>query len=99
MLFPQVWGHTTGKLFVTDAQERTFPAKFSFGLVNVVSRSKLLIQCLPKSSSIDAAAQTLLTQKRELATKEGWLVFDFTNSQVKNDLTKCFEVLEDFLTY
>jgi hypothetical protein len=99
MLFPQVFGHTTGKLFITDKQQRSFPAKFSFGLVNVASRSKVLIQCLPKASSIDDAAETLLTEKRRLADENGWLLFEFSNSQVKTGLSECFEVLEDFLTY
>jgi hypothetical protein len=67
--------------------------------VNVVSRSKILIQCLPKASTITTAAQDLLTQKRDLASGHGWLVFEFTNSQVKNELNECFEALEDFLTY
>jgi hypothetical protein len=99
MLFPQVWGHTTGKLWITDTKDRSFPATFSFGLVNVVSRSKVMIQCLPKTSSIDATVQALLTQKRELASGYGWLVFEFTNSQVKNELNECFDALEDFLTF
>jgi hypothetical protein len=99
MLFPQVFGHTTGKLFVTNGKESSFPAKFSFGLINVASRSKVLIQCLPKSSSIDAAAEALLTEKRKLADQGGWLLFEFSNSQVKNQLSECFKALEDFLTY
>jgi hypothetical protein len=99
MLFPQLWGHTTGKLWITDTKDRSFPATFSFGLVNVVSRSKVMIQCLPKTSSIDATVQALLTQKRELASGHGWLVFEFTNSRVKNELNECFDALEDFLTF
>jgi hypothetical protein len=98
MLFPQVWGHTTGKMWIPSNQT-AFPAKFSFGLVNVTSRSKVLIQCLPKPSSIDAAAQSLLTEKRNLAAQGGWLLFEFSSSQVKNDQDSCFDAIEDFLTY
>jgi hypothetical protein len=98
MLFPQVWGHTTGKMWIPSNQT-AFPAKFSFGLVNVTSRSKILIQSLPKPSSIDAAAETLLTEKRKLAAQGGWLLFEFSSSQVKDDLDSCFNVIEDFLTY
>lgn len=98
MLFPQVWGHTTGKMWI-PSNDRAFPAKFSFGLVNVVSRSKILIQCLPKPSSIDAAAQSLLTEKRNLAAQGGWLLFEFSNSQVKADVDGCFDAIHDFLGY
>jgi hypothetical protein len=62
-----------GELWITDAKDRSFPVTFSFGLVSVVSRSKVLIQCLPKASSIDATAQALLTQKKSwLQGKGGW---------------------------
>jgi hypothetical protein len=98
MLFPQVWGHTTGKMWIPSNQT-AFPAKFSFGLVDVTSRSKVLIQCLPKPSSIDAEAQSLLAEKRNLAAQGGWLLFEFPSSQVKSDLDSCFNVIEDFLTY
>jgi hypothetical protein len=98
MLFPQVWGHTTGKMWI-PSNAAAFPAKFSFGLVNVVSRSKILIQCLPKASSIDTSKQSMLTEKRNLATQNGWLLLEFSNSQVKNQLTGCFDSIEDFLTY
>jgi hypothetical protein len=51
MLFPQVWGHTSGKLWL-ESGDKGFPAFFSFGLVNVVSRTKLLIQCEPEFSRL-----------------------------------------------
>jgi len=99
MLFPQVWGHTTGKMWIPSGDNTAFPAKFSFGLVNVASRSKILIQCLAKPSSVDAAAQSLLMEKRNLAAQGGWLLFEFSNSQVKDDMDGCFDTIEDFLSY
>jgi hypothetical protein len=99
MLFPQVWGHTTGKLWLQGSNERTFPAFFSFGLVNVVSRSKVLMQCEPKSSKLDADAKSVLAAKRNLAAGEGWLLFEFTASQLADDLSECFDAMEDCLHY
>jgi hypothetical protein len=98
MLFPQVWGHTTGKMWIPSG-DTAFPAKFSFGVVIVASRSKILIQCLAKPSSVDAAAQSLLMEKRNLAAQGGWLLFEFSNSQVKDDMDGCFDAIEDFLSY
>jgi len=98
MLFPQVWGHTTGKMWITS-NGTAFPAKFSFGLVNVVNRSKILIQCLPKASSIDTAKQSLLTEKRNVAAHNGWLLFEFSQSQVKDEPVKCLDSIDEFLTY
>jgi len=99
MLFPRVWGHTPGKLWLENADEKPFPATFSFGLVNVVGRSKVLIQCLPKPSSLDAAAKSLLARKRNLAAQAGWLLFEFSDSQLKDEMGNCFQMVEDFLNY
>lgn len=98
MLFPQVWGHTTGKMWL-PSNRTAYPATFSFGLVNVVSRSKVLIQCLPKSSAIDAETKSQLTKKRQLAAQNSWLLFEFSNSEVKDEMNGCFGAIEDFLSY
>jgi len=98
MLYPQVWGHTTGKMWI-PSNGRRIPSKFSFGLVNVVSRSKILIQCFPEAPSIDTAKPSLLTEKRNIAAQNGWLLFEFSDSQVKNGFTECFDSIEDFLRY
>jgi hypothetical protein len=96
--FPRCGAHTTGELWL-HSNETAFPAEFSFGLVNVVSRSKVLIQCLPKPSQLDAGAQSQLTQKRNLDVQNGWLLFEFSNSQLKDDMDACIDSLDEFLTY
>jgi hypothetical protein len=48
---------------------------------------------------IDAATQSLLAEKRNLAAQGGWMLFEFSNSQVKDDVDGCFHAIEDFLSY
>lgn len=98
MLFPQVWGHTSGKLWL-PVGESAVPARFSFGLINVASRSKLLIECLRKSVSTDEALKSVMTRKKNLAAQHGWLLFEFTNSQVKSELQECLDAIAPFVTY
>ena len=74
MLFPQVWGHTSGKIWLPVSKDQAHPAFFSFGLVNVVSRIKVLIQCEPRPSELDADAKKVMKAKRNLAAQGGWLV-------------------------
>ncbi len=98
MLFPQVWGHTSGKLWL-ESGDKAFPAFFSFGLVNVVSRTKLLIQCEPKSSEVTPDWKEQMNARQNLGAQGGWLVFRFSNHEVINNLQNCFERLEGYLTY
>jgi hypothetical protein len=98
MLFPQVWGHTSGKLWL-ESGDKMFPAFFSFGLVNVVSRTKLLIQCEPESSKVTPEWEENLNAKQNVAAQGGWLTFRFSNHEVINNLQNCFDRLEDYLIY
>lgn len=99
MLFPQVWGHTSGKLWLPVSKEQAFPAFFSFGLVNVVSRTKILIQCDPRPSELEAGVKKAMLTKQNLAAGEGWLVFQFSHDDITNNLPECFENIEDYLNY
>jgi hypothetical protein len=99
MLFPQVWGHTSGKLWLPVSKEKVVPAFFSFGLVNVLSRTKILIQCEPRASKLDADAKKILMTKQHLAANEGWLVFQFSPDNVTNNLPECLETIRDYLHY
>jgi hypothetical protein len=99
MLFPQVWGHTSGKLWLLVSKEKTIPAFFSFGLINVLTRTKIVIQCEPRPSQIDADAEKAMMIKRNLAANEGWLVFQFSYDDVRDNLPECFESIEDYLHY
>jgi hypothetical protein len=45
MLFAQVNGHTSGKFCLPTSKEESVPVHFDFGLVNVVKKSKILIEC------------------------------------------------------
>jgi hypothetical protein len=98
MLFPQVWGHTSGKLWL-ESGDKAFPAFFSFGLVNVVSRTKLFIQCEPESSKVTPEWNEKMNAKQNLAAQGGWLVFRFSSHDVMNNLPNCFDRLEGYLTY
>ncbi|HWG51101.1 MAG TPA: hypothetical protein VN669_15480 [Candidatus Acidoferrales bacterium] len=98
MLFPQVWGHTSGKLWL-ESGDKAFPAFFSFGLINVVSRTKLLIQCEPKSSKVTPEWKEKMNAKQNLATQAGWLVFRFSDHEVIDNPQNCFDRLERYFTY
>lgn len=93
MLFPQVWGHTSGKLWLHT------PAFFSFGLVNVLSRAKVLIECEPEPSKINGQWTEAMNSKRNLAVKGGWLAFQFSYDDVMINLRNCFERLGGHLAY
>ena len=99
MLFPQVWGHTSGKLWLQTPNEKFFPAFFSFGLINVLNRAKLLIQCEPEASKIDGRWKEAMNLKRNLAVTGSWLVFQFSYDEVMNNLQSCFERLGGYLAY
>jgi len=99
MLFPQAWGHTSGKLWLPVSKEQAYPAFFSFGLVNVVSRTKVLIQCEPAPSDFDVDAKNKMMAKRNLAATHGWLVFQFSQAQIENKLDVCFQNIDDYLHY
>ena len=78
------------------SNQTAFPAKFSFGLVTFTS--KTTFDPMPsKPSSIDAAALSLLAEKRNLAAQGGWLLFEFFSSQVKNEVDSCFNVIRTSL--
>jgi hypothetical protein len=98
MLFPQVWGHTSGKLWL-PVGESAIPAKFGFRLVNVTSRSKILVDCLRKPSSTEDAIEGLMAKKKNLAAQNGWLLFEFSDSQLKTELPECLDTIEPFLIY
>ena len=99
MLFPQVWGHTAGKLWLPVSKEQAYPAFFSFGLVNVVNRAKVLIQCEPAPSDFDVEAKNKMMAKRNLAASHGWLVFQFSQAQIANNLDECFQSIDEYFHY
>lgn len=99
MLFPQVWGHTSGKLWLPISEDQALQAFFSFGLVNVLTRTKVLIQCEPRPSKLDPDAKRTMTNKRNLAAHEGWLVFQFSHDQIADRLRKCLESIKDHISY
>lgn len=98
MLFPQVWGNTSGKIWRVIG-ERAFPEFFSFGLVNVRSRTKIAIQVEPEQSALGAATRKKLAAKRNLASKEDWLTFQFTHNDVTNHLPQVLDSLKEYMDY
>jgi hypothetical protein len=91
MLFPQVHGHTTGKLWLKVSEDKSIPLHFDFGLVNVMNKTKVLIEC---NGEID------LEDGREAVAEEGgWWLYRFTSRQITNKLVECFEEIEDDLRY
>lgn len=99
MLFPQVWGHTSGKLWQKVSEDEAVPMHFDFGLVNVVKRTKTLIDCEPLHFHQGEARDQLERDRQNVAAKEGWLLHRFTYVDVMERLTSCFENLEDELYY
>jgi hypothetical protein len=91
MLFPQVHGHTTGKLWLKITEDKSIPLHFDFGLVNVVNRTKLLIDCNGEAER---------EERRETVAKDGgWSFYRFTSRQITNKIDECFEEIEDDLSY
>lgn len=93
MLFPQVWGHTSGKLWLHT------PAFFSFGLINVLTRAKVLIECEPEPSKLDRQWKERMNSKKDLAEKNDWVLAQFSYDEVTDNLQNCFERLGGYLAY
>jgi hypothetical protein len=81
MLVPQVWGHTSGKLWSIE-NGKPFPTRFDFGLVNCDRRTKILIECDSVKYHSRSRAYQRDRVRQNLAEKNGWSVRRFTYSDV-----------------
>jgi hypothetical protein len=90
MLFPQVYGHTSGKMWSADL---SFPIHFDFGLVNVVRKAKLLIEC---GSNRNRAEER---ERRQVAEENRWTVRHFEDSDINERAAETFESIKKYLSY
>ncbi len=105
MLFPQVGGHTNG-LFYLAVPDRTHPSgykhirlHFDFGLVNVITRKKIIIECDSRSYHSTDKAYQADRDRQNVAEKLGWSVRRFTYEDVMSKLNVCFANLKEDLFY
>jgi hypothetical protein len=98
MLFPQVSGHTSGKFWL-NSPTRVVPIHFDFGLVNVVRRTKILIECDSRRHHSSDDRYQDDRDRQNIAEKEGWSVRRFTYEDVKGRIDQCFTNLQDDIFY
>jgi hypothetical protein len=99
MLFPQVQGHTSGKFWLNVSEKRVVPIHFDFGFINVVTRSKVLVECDSRKYHSDEARYQSDRDRQNVAAKGGWSVRRFTYEDIMKRTTQCFDNLVDDLSY
>lgn len=104
MLFPQVGGDTRGPFWmeVYDGRLRTLRnvrIRFDFGLVNVVTRKKLLIECDSRRYHSNDPDYQADRDRQNIAVDYGWSIKRFTYEDVMKRLDKCFESIGEDLYY
>ncbi len=99
MLFPQVHGHTSGKFWLPISDDEVVPLHFDFGLVNVMKRSKVLIECDSRRYHSDDRRYQSDRDRQNVAEKSGWSVRRFTYEDIMKRIDQCFENLVDDLDY
>jgi hypothetical protein len=99
MLFPQVQGHTSGKFWQAISQDETVPVHFDFGLVNVVSREKLIIEIDSRRYHSHDGRYQADRDRQNIAEREGWSVRRYTYQDVMWRIDYCFTNLAPHLYY
>jgi hypothetical protein len=92
MLFPQVWGHTSAKLW-SMTNGRPFPTRFDFGFVNCDRRTKILIECDSMSYHSGSHDYQRDRDRQNLAEQHGWSVRRFTYRDVMEKADWCLDNL------
>lgn len=99
MLFPQVQGHTSGKFWQAISREEVIPVHFDFGLVNTVTREKLIVEIdSQRYHSADPRYQAD-RDRQNIAEREGWSVRRYTYRDVMQRVSYCFSNLLPHLFY
>jgi hypothetical protein len=100
MLFPQVQGHSgSGTKFWLRTPRGTVPIHFDFGIVNVVTRKKILIECDSRRYHSKDWNYQNDRVRQNIAERAGWSVRRFTYEDVMHKLDYCFENLRPDLFY
>lgn len=98
-LFPQVQGHTSGKFWQLNSQNETRPLHFDFGLVNVVSRQKLIIEIDSRRYHSHDQEYPADRDRQNIAEEAGWSVRRFTYQEVTQRIDHCFTNIGPHLYY
>ena len=98
-LFPQVQGHTSGKFWQLNSQNETRPLHFDFGLVNVVSRQKLIIEIDSRRYHSHDQEYPADRDRQNIAEEAGWSVRRFTYQDVTQRIDHCFTNIGSHLYY
>lgn len=98
-LFPQVHGHTSGKLCQPISQYEVTPLHFDFGLVNVVARQKLIIEIDSRRYHSHDQKYQADRDRQNIAERAGWSVRRFTYQDVSERIDYCFTNIDPLLYY
>ena len=98
-LFPQVHGHTSGKLWQPISQYEVTPLHFDFGLVNVVARQKLIIEIDSRRYHSHDQKYQADRERQNIAERAGWSVRRFTYQDVSERIDYCFTNIDPLLYY
>lgn len=100
MLFPQVSGTSQGYFRLTDATAGTsFALHFDFGLVNVETHSKILIECDSRRYHSNDSAYQNDRDRQNVAALLGWKVLRWTYEDVDQRLGEMLNSIDDELFY
>ena len=98
-LFPQVHGHTSGKLWRPISQDDVIPLHFDFGLVNVVACQKLIIEIDSRRYHSHDEKYQADRDRQNIAEVAGWSVRRFTYQDVAERTDYCFTNIAPLLYY
>jgi very-short-patch-repair endonuclease len=104
MLFPQVGGDTRGTFRMDLYNERfnnmrNVRIRFDFGLVNVVTRKKVLIECDSRRYHSSDPHYQADRDRQNIAVDYGWTIKRYTYEDVMKRLDRCFESIGEDLHY
>lgn len=99
MLFPQVQGHTSGKLFQSTSMGKSAKLYFDFGFINVKTKKKILIECDSRKYHSRDKQYQQDRDRQNIAERSGWSVRRFTYEDVIYRTDECFENLKPDLFY
>ncbi len=100
MLFPQVSGSSQGYFRLEDAAAGTsFALHFDFGLVNVETHHKIIIECDSRRYHATDSAFQKDRDRQNVAVMLGWRVVRWTYEDVDQKLEEMFNTINKELFY
>ena len=99
MMFPQVQGHTSGKFWQKVSDDKVIAVHFDFGLVNVTTRAKVIIECDSRRYHSQDQRYQADRDRQNIAEREGWSARRFTYEDVTRKVDYCLDNLRDHLSY